>query len=69
MKKLHIRTDAGWKMVFCESNGQVVKTDDKSKALPTKACWAQDDLNHFARKFGNNEFCLMVPSMPELQAA
>lgn len=48
-------------MVFCACNGQIVQTEDASKALPTKAMWAQDDLQHFANRFANHEFALLAP--------
>lgn len=61
MKKLHVKTPTGWRMVFCACNGQVVQTEDARKALPTKSMWAQDDLQHFANRFANQEFALLAP--------
>lgn len=56
MKKLHVMTKDGWKMVFCNLDGKVITTNDKKKALPTNRLWANDDLQYFSKKFGNSEF-------------
>lgn len=52
MKKLQRHTEQGWRWVFCWSpeDGKPVLTDDKSKALPSRAMWALDDLEYFKRK-------------------
>lgn len=63
MNKLHVKIDGIWKPVFCRKDGRVVTCEDApSKALPTIAIWAQDDLKWFREKFANNEFCLMNPA-------
>jgi hypothetical protein len=58
MKKLQVKTDDGWKCVFCYDRNGLVLTDNKRKALPPRAEYGQDDLQFFSRKFGNNEFRL-----------
>ena len=52
MKRLQRMTDEGWKWVFCwgVQESKPVLTDDKSKALPSRAMWALDDLEYFKRK-------------------
>jgi hypothetical protein len=59
MKKLHVKTVEGWKPVFCHRQGKIVTCEDKRKALPPAAIWANDDLSFFQSKFANHEFCLM----------
>lgn len=58
MKKLHVKTESGWELVFCNNDGEIITTKDRAKALPQKAIWAEYDLNHFSSKFANNEFKL-----------
>jgi len=52
MKKLHVKTEKGWEMVFCHNNGVIVTTADRSKALP------QNALKYFQSRFANHEFKL-----------
>lgn len=59
MKKLHVKTENGWKPVFCSLDGKVITTEDINKALPPKSIWAEDDLQYFQNKFSNLEFFLM----------
>lgn len=62
MKKLHVKIDDQWLPVFCHNNGRILTCPDTpSKALPSAAMWAADDLAWFAKKFGNHSFCLMAP--------
>lgn len=58
MKKLYVKIGDTWALVFCNNGGKIITTDDKRKALPTAAMWAQDDLNWFQTKFANHEFKL-----------
>jgi len=52
MKKLHVKTEKGWEMVFCHNNGVIITTPDRSKALP------QNALKYFQSRFANHEFKL-----------
>lgn len=58
MKKLQIRTTNGWAFVFCRDtlHNRVIITSDKAKALPHRACWAQNDLAYFKRYFSSENF-------------
>ena len=56
MKKLHIKIDDKWHMVFCHCNGKIITTDNKRKALPSLALWGDDDLKFFQSKFANHQF-------------
>ena len=58
MKKLQVKTDNGWELVFCQNSGRIVTTKDRSKALPAKAYWAEADLAWFRANFANDEFRL-----------
>ena len=58
MRKLHVKTEKGWEMVFCNNDGVIVTTLNRSKALPPKALWAEVDLKYFQSRFANNEFKL-----------
>ena len=58
MKKLYVQIGDEWRMVFCHAQGKILTTDDRSKALPTKAIWAQDDLDWFSSHFANHNFKL-----------
>lgn len=58
LRKLQVRTPDGWRYVFCHNNGRIVTTDQKSKALPSRAFWADDDLRFFQSKFAEREFRL-----------
>lgn len=62
MRKLHLKTSAGWQPVFCRLNGAVVTCPDApQKALPSIAAHGASDLAWFRDKFADHEFCLMVP--------
>lgn len=73
MRKLHVKTESGFKPVFCHMNGRIITTNDPIKALPSKACWAQDDLEWFRTHFANDEFELinipMLSDYPEYTGA
>ena len=58
MKRLQVLIDKQWQFVFCHIQGKVITTKDQSKALPSKACWANDDLSWFASRFSNLQFKL-----------
>lgn len=58
MKKLHVKQGDKWVLVFCHAGGVIITTEDKAKALPQKAIWANDDLQYFQSKFSSKEFCL-----------
>lgn len=60
MKKLQIKTADGWAYVFCRnrSTDRVTTTQDKAKALPQRAIWADDDLTYFRRYFAADTFRL-----------
>jgi hypothetical protein len=58
MKKLQVLINGEWEWVFCNSQGTIKTTQDRSKALPTKPFWAQDDLAYFESKFANHTFRL-----------
>lgn len=61
MKKLHVKTESGWCMVFCANGGRILTTDNPAKALPPRAMWGDDDLKHFSSRFANREFKLAQP--------
>ena len=59
MKKLQIFRGGKWKYVFCYTHTMgIITTETKSKALPTDARWAKDDLAYFQNKYGRAQFRL-----------
>ena len=52
MKKIQIKTESGWRWVFCWNRklGRIVTCDDKHKALPPAPCWGESDLAYLMKR-------------------
>lgn len=53
MKKLQVKTAAGWEWVFCRDphRARITTTPSKAQALPHRAEYGEDDLAYFQRHF------------------
>jgi len=63
MKKLQVKAGDTWAWVFCrfagpERHGELITTEDKSKALPSASVWADDDLAWAKKTWPEREFRL-----------
>ena len=60
MKRLQTVVDGKWRWVFCrhQPSGRLMVCDDKGKALPSKPCYAQDDLAWAQKTWPDRQFRL-----------
>ena len=59
MRKLQVFKDGVWQFVFCVNPVTgIVTTKTRGMALPSDAKWAEDDLEWFGNRFGNERFRL-----------
>lgn len=62
MRKLRVKTDTGWAWVFCRkmddpvTPNKLMTCEDKAKALPGNARWAEDDLKWARKTWPDREF-------------
>jgi hypothetical protein len=62
MRKLQVKVGDYWEYVFARNGSnkaEVITCQGRTWALPTRACWAEDDLAWFREKFPEREFRLL----------